>query len=511
MDSDSYKSKTLKMFEQAKQNKDIAEISEAYFYVCPRRYNLAGDVTKEVYDATAIKALRRRTDDLHGQLYPPFRQWINLIPATLIPDQYEQDWQKYKDEAEKKMSLALEVSNFHIEVDDPITDSLISEGALLLHEGTPECPFIFEAVSWDKFFTIDSYDKRPLTNFLLRKLKLGEIKYRWPDAGLDDLKTTDDKTELEIVDAIIYDDVKDTYNYEVWSLSPEVMIFHKDNLSSSPWNIFRFTKRMTTGQGYGPVKDIIPDIKTANKVEELVLKNASIAVTGIWQADDDGIINPKTIKLVPGTIIPKAVGSKGLQALETPRIFDVSQVVLDDLRNSIKEQILGASMPDPNSGIRTAYELSERKAEAAKSEVPLTLKLAQTNDCLIKRMYSILTSPSMLASPYHLKKFTFTAEGENIETEVKVKAANPLVDLQTEVDSQRSLQALAGCQQIFGQMPMLLIEQADYARAYLLDNGFDVRFLKNEKDGKAAIAEYQEQQKQAQIQQAMEEQAKNGN
>jgi hypothetical protein len=30
----------------------------------------------------------------------------------------------------------------------------------------------------------------------------------------------------------------------------------------------------------------LPDIKTANKVVELVLKNASIAVTGIWQASD---------------------------------------------------------------------------------------------------------------------------------------------------------------------------------------------------------------------------------
>ena len=35
----------------------------------------------------------------------------------------------------------------------------------------------------------------------------------------------------------------------------------------------------------------LPDIKTANKVVELILKNASIAVTGIWLADDDGVLN----------------------------------------------------------------------------------------------------------------------------------------------------------------------------------------------------------------------------
>ena len=75
----------------------------------------------------------------------------------------------------------------------------------------------------------------------------------------------------------------------------------------------------------------LPDIKTANKVVELILKNASIAVTGIWLADDDGVLNPANVKLVPGSIIPKAVGSAGLTPLQAPGRFDVSQLVLDDL------------------------------------------------------------------------------------------------------------------------------------------------------------------------------------
>ena len=76
----------------------------------------------------------------------------------------------------------------------------------------------------------------------------------------------------------------------------------------------------------------MPDIKTANKVVELILKHASIAVTGIWQADDDGVLNPATVRLTPGTIIPKAVGSAGLTPLEAPGRFDVSELVLGDLR-----------------------------------------------------------------------------------------------------------------------------------------------------------------------------------
>jgi hypothetical protein len=110
----------------------------------------------------------------------------------------------------------------------------------------------------------------------------------------------------------------------------------------------------------------LPDIRTANKVVELVLKNASIAVTGIWQADDDGVLNPASIRLVPGTIIPKAVGSAGLTPLAAPGRFDVSQLVLDDLRARIRNALLVDRL-GPVAGPRmTATEVAERAAETAR-------------------------------------------------------------------------------------------------------------------------------------------------
>ena len=113
-------------------------------------------------------------------------------------------------------------------------------------------------------------------------------------------------------------------------------------------------------------REKIADIKTANKVVELVLKNASIAVTGIWQADDDGVINPATIKLVPGTIIPKAVGSAGLTPLETPGRFDVSELVLDQLRGRIRKALFVDQLGQVSGPRMTATEVLERAAEMAR-------------------------------------------------------------------------------------------------------------------------------------------------
>ena len=110
----------------------------------------------------------------------------------------------------------------------------------------------------------------------------------------------------------------------------------------------------------------LPDIRTANKVVELVLKNASIAVTGIWQAEDDGVLNPATVRLVPGSIIPKAPGSAGLTPLAAPGNFDVSQLVLNDLRARIRGALLADRLGPPQDAQMTATEVLERGAQTAR-------------------------------------------------------------------------------------------------------------------------------------------------
>ncbi|WP_420014311.1 portal protein [Teichococcus deserti] len=99
---------------------------------------------------------------------------------------------------------------------------------------------------------------------------------------------------------------------------------------------------------------------------ELVLKNASIAATGIWQAEDDGVLNPATVQLVPGAIIPKAPGSAGLTPLAAPGNFDISQLVLTDLRTRIRTALLADRLSAPRQPSMTATEVLERGAETAR-------------------------------------------------------------------------------------------------------------------------------------------------
>ena len=132
---------------------------------------------------------------------------------------------------------------------------------------------------------------------------------------------------------------------------------------TNPYIIFRWSVLSGEQYGRGPVLRALPDIKTANKVVELVLKNATIAVSGIWQADDDGVINLNNINLTPGAIIPKAVGSSGLTPLSSGADFDVSQIILKDLRERIRHALLADRLGLLSEKEMTATEIMARNSD----------------------------------------------------------------------------------------------------------------------------------------------------
>jgi hypothetical protein len=70
--------------------------------------------------------------------------------------------------------------------------------------------------------------------------------------------------------------------------------------------------------------------------------------------------------LTPGAIIPKAVGSSGLRPLEMPGNFDVSQLVLEDLRARIRHALLNDRLAAIENRRMTATEVLERAGEMAR-------------------------------------------------------------------------------------------------------------------------------------------------
>lgn len=389
--------KSLKdRYRKAKDRRSLWESKwqECYEYSLPQRDiifygNSVNDNVDRLFDGTAPDAVEQLSASLLAQLTPPWASWFGLSPGRELKDKEKDEIAPVLDRSSDALKYNFDRSNFAVEVHQCYLD-LVSVGtACLLFEEAPlgeVSAFKFTAIPLAELYVDEGASGKVETVFRRSEISLENIKARFPEANLPSplqikLKEQPD-AKVCIIEAVVPRMVstgQSGYEYTAFidgagdysviadiSDNDEGAILRTGVFAISPFIVFRWLKVPGEIYGRSPVMKTLPDIKTANKVVELVLKNATIAVTGIWQADDDGVLNPANIKLAPGTIIPKAVGSKGLTPLEAPGRFDVSELVLDDLRARIKHAMLVDKLGQLNSPTMTATEILERSAEMAR-------------------------------------------------------------------------------------------------------------------------------------------------
>lgn len=362
--------------------------SECYEYAFPQRESAASsnvsfeDGRKKnlhLYDATAADAVDQLASSLLAELTPPWARWFGFKAGTELSDTEKAQVAQTLDNTASIILQNFEHSNFAVEIHQCYLDLVIAGTACLMFEEAPlgeSSAFRFYAVPLREIAFEESAGGRIDTTYRCSETGINELLLRFPEAELPD--SLSDKFERDksykcrLLEAVIPQYGKQGasgYQYTALlydDMSLDTCIIKQGHFADSPFINFRWLKAPGEIYGRSPVMKALPDIKTANKVVELILKNASISVTGIWQADDDGILNPANIKLVPGAIIPKAVGSKGLTPLEAPGKFDVSQLILEDLRARINHALLVDRLAQVSVPNMTATEVLERSAEMAR-------------------------------------------------------------------------------------------------------------------------------------------------
>ena len=311
------------------------------------------DDVATLFDATASDAADNLAASIYSLLTPPESLWVSLVPEG--PDS--------PDAVAATMALRanLNDSNFYTTIHQCYMDLIILGTACLFMAENP-----IGAASAFSFTAIPMRDIAILNGavFHTATMPAREVMEKYPSwtppANLRDTIKQDPETPLRLVQSLIGTD------FVAWldvGGDIENNIVATGKFETNPYIIFRWSVASGELYGRGPVLRALPDIKTANKVVELVLKNATIAVSGIWQADDDGVINLSNINLTPGAIIPKAVGSSGLTPLATGADFDVSQIILKDLRERIRHALLADRLGLLSEKEMTATEILARNAD----------------------------------------------------------------------------------------------------------------------------------------------------
>lgn len=377
---------------------------DCYDYALPQRtaianaYSPANRRSERLYDATALDSVDQLASLLLGNLTPPLTPWFGLKAGTDLTADEAKKIAPALEKAARLIQSHFDQSNFTVEIHQCFLDLVVAGTAsLAFEESLPGelSAFHFTAVPLGDVILDESTQGKLDSVFRNRSLSLSQIMmyYEGADISPSMMHQGNSKPDEKFKVIEIVTDTSDGHG-KMLSLmaSEENRIIYQRRLTHSPYINFRWMKSPSEIYGRSPVMKALPDIKTANKVVELILKNASISVTGIWQAEDDGVLNIANIELVPGAIIPKAVGSKGLTPLEMPARFDVSQLVLQDLRGRIRHALLADRLPQTaDMGKATATEITLRSDE-------MTMLLGATFgrlqvellNPLIQRAYNIL-------------------------------------------------------------------------------------------------------------------------
>ena len=320
-----------------------------------RRYTVpsADDDVATLYDATAADAADNLAASIYTLLTPPESMWLQLVG--------ESELSQNADYATTVLRANLNDSNFYTTIHQCYMDLVILGTACLFMAESPigaSSAFTFTAIP------INDIAILPNAVFHTTSMPACEVMEKYPTwtppANLRDTIQRDPETPLKLVQSLVGTE------FTAWldvGGDIENNIVATGTFETNPYIIFRWSVSSGELYGRGPVLRALPDIKTANKVVELVLKNATIAVSGIWMADDDGVINLQNINLTPGAIIPKAVGSSGLTPLTSGADFDVSQLILKDLRERIRHALLADRQGLLSDKEMTATEIMARNAD----------------------------------------------------------------------------------------------------------------------------------------------------
>ncbi len=314
-----------------------------------------------IYDSTATRGSEQLANNIIAELMPANGEWFDITPINNQQSQ-EIDYQAIS-QFIKSVFMAAQCQ---LEMHQAMLDLVVAGTAVISMQACDEFPYITITAQPIHNIAIEYNDSgRVDCLFRYTNMTFAAIMAQFPDISLPRQPKEDEN--IAVIEAILSDNGQLRYVILCPNLGGLPQILMDIPIEINPFIVFRFTK--TTGEIYGrsPVMRALPDIKTANKMVELILKNANIAVNGIWMADDDGVLNPAQISLNPGTIIPKAVGSAGLTPLQPAGDFDISQILLQDLRDNINQALMINHFQLPASQNMTATEITERTGQLTRA------------------------------------------------------------------------------------------------------------------------------------------------
>ncbi|MEN8291865.1 portal protein [Acinetobacter radioresistens] len=126
-----------------------------------------------------------------------------------------------------------------------------------------------------------------------------------------------------------------------------------------PCAVPRFRKIPGSVYGVGAMSTALPDAKQLNKILRDYTRSLEIGVLGMWIGADDGIFNPRTVRLGGGKIIT-AAATDSLKRLDAGNSIQISDEGINRLQAGIRKKLMADALQPASGPNMTATEVHVR-------------------------------------------------------------------------------------------------------------------------------------------------------
>lgn len=367
----------LKRSEKAFQRNDNwrSTLNEAYLYAHPQVNVLnteteGGKKNTHLFTGFGQVKTRKAVNRFIQNMFPAEQKWAELKAGPGVPkDKVAQMNIDLQDANEKMFAVMQHRSNFQTAIAEFTFDMWISTGIMTIQKGRDLVrPVSCVAIPQHQVALEDGPDGDVGNKFRKFKLTAQVIQPTWKDAKLTANMTkalVDDPTkEFDLVEATYTDYTENKVYYCVIAADEKEEIVSR-SMRMDRYVVGRLSRSPNEVNGRGFVLDALPDLKTMNKLVELVLKNASMAISGAWTVVDDGVINSENTVIGPNRMIPVArnpghPSGPSIAPLERSGDMNLAYLEYKRLQEEVTDALLANDVPEYTGMPKTAAEILQR-------------------------------------------------------------------------------------------------------------------------------------------------------
>ena len=411
---------------------------------------------KDVFSSITTQASDDFVSDLARYFIPQDSQWLEYGPGTEIPEELEDQVVQVLEERENRMLAQMDTSNFYDVAPNALDGAKHGTVAIWSHDMMASKPLMFEEIPFDELYVGLGPGGMLDDRFRYREMRFSEMEAEY-GKGIS-AKLTDPKYKATRAND---EKVKVKHGYwrdwedpgaDKWR---EMIMIDKTMVKDEVLNtmaevklhVGRFHPRAKMPWGYGPGRAMLPDMRTYDSVNEIMLESLDRALDPPTFGPDDGVLDLSQ-GLESGNFYPIAPGTAADLYQFPERRLDAGFFVEKNYEEKIREGFYqdgprqkGLTPPTATQWLEEAQRIQRRLGRPA---APLWTEFFVH---IIQRVDYVLSKQGIL-------------EGEvDIDgTIISIMPINPLIKAQNREEAVEATALLDGVAQYSPQELPLLVD-----------------------------------------------------